>query len=981
MEFINRIDSVLKEYRDRNCLADREGQRKLTYRNLDELSGKAAVKLRALGIRKGDTVMIRIGRSSEYIAAEYGAVRMGAVAIPVLPSYPEARTEYIRKDAGVKLILTEAFFDDIDRYDFDADRAKPDCFDVDRGEEAAEERRFIFYTSGSTGVPKGVVYHDRAVLNAVERNLTETILKIKPFIYAASGSMSFTVSITEYYRSFAVGGFVHILSEETRTDILKVQDYYAAHEISMGFLSPRMLRVYRNRDPFLKIIGTGSERVVNTWSDEYVITNGYGQTETVGGFCVFRIDKPYENTPVGKPLPGVSIRIADENDRDVPDGEEGYIIATGYFPREYHNLPEQTAKTFRNLGNGLVEVHTGDMGKILPDGNLLFVNRKDWMLKVHGQRVEPGEIEVCMNETEGVSASVVKGFEQDDGSMLLCGFYTGDASGDAICAHLAEKLPHYMIPNVIMRMERFPVNANGKVDRMALEKPDLSVNRTVYEAPQNKTEAAICRAMEKVLEIPEIGRNDDFYLLGGNSMNAVALCSECGMEGFSPRHVLMGKTPAGMAAQYATGTGSLKPPLTHRETAEKEYPLTLSQKYNFYDCDKINETIDLMDWRAYYELDGTVDLPRLKKAIEDSLKAHAAYGIRFTPDRKVIRKDVFEAAVAEVTVSPDAFEAFRRNKAARKRDLLNDPMFDIEIIHVEEKTFLSVNMTHQVFDGASIALLYDEISDRYEGREPARAADGFDIFDVAAYEKALEGSVFRAEAEAYFDRQFAGLKEKPKGDTEEHLDSAVRTVIAADLSNAGKETFLKQAGVSEITYIQAAYFLALSKCLERDQLTCKILHSGRDETAYRDIHGSIARAVFVAADIDPDMRVRRFLDTLQDAYQKAVYYDVIPLPEMAEKYPGAEQEIYLNYRGNAGKGFHLGEKQFQFLPIGYFFTGKHIEALFNLQIDELPDGRLSVSAGAGFFTKEKTEKIVAAFEKALELILKEEKLGDILKGM
>ena len=102
---------------------------------------------------------------------------------------------------------------------------------------------------------------------------------------------------------------------------------------------------------------------------------------------------------------------------------------------------------------------------------------------------------------------------------------------------------------------------------------------------------------------------------------------------------------------------------------------------------------------------------------------------------------------------------------------------------------------------------------------------------------------------------------------------------------------------------------------------------------------------------------------------------------MAEKYPGAEQEIYLNYRGKAGKGFHLGEKQFQFLPIGYFFTGKHIEALFNLQIDELPDGRLSVSAGAGFFTKEKTEKIVAAFEKALELILKEEKLGDILKGM
>ena len=113
-----------------------------------------------------------------------------------------------------------------------------------------------------------------------------------------------------------------------------------------------------------------------------------------------------------------------------------------------------------------------DMGKILPDGNLLFVNRKDWMLKVHGQRVEPGEIEACMNETEGVSASVVRGFEQEDGSMLLCGFYTGDASRDSIRARLEEKLPRYMVPAVLVRLDRFPVNPNGKVDRMALEKPD-----------------------------------------------------------------------------------------------------------------------------------------------------------------------------------------------------------------------------------------------------------------------------------------------------------------------------------------------------------------------------------------------------------------------------------------------------------------------------------------------------------------------------
>lgn len=980
MSFVTRIDSALLEFSEKDCVADNEGTRTITYKQFNELSLKVAEKLKAVGINEGDSVIICMGRCHEYVAAEYGAMRMGAVAIPIIPSYPEARIEFIKNDSGAKLVISEDFFTDIDNYGVDIENIKVDYYGVDENEETEDKKRMIIYTSGSTGNPKGVIYRNKAISNALDRNVTEALLKIKPFVYGASATMSFTVTITEYYRCFAMGGLVHIISEDTRKDIVKVQDYYAEHNISMGFLSPRMLRVYKNKDKALKIIGTGSERVVNTFSEEYAITNSYGQTETVGGFCKFKIDKPYENTPVGKPMDSVSIKLIDDEGKEVPNGEEGFVVAIGNFPYEYNNLPEQTAKTFEKLENGLIAVHTGDRGKLLPDGNLLFVNRNDWMIKVHGQRVEPGEIEAVMNEAKGVTASVVKGFELEDGSMLLCGFYTGNADKEDVLKIVEGKLPHYMVPGILVQLDKFPVNPNGKVDRLALTKPDLATNQAEYVAPENELQEKICKAMEVVLSIGKIGINDDFYRLGGNSINAVLLGEESGIEGLSPQIIMRGKTPKGIAAQYEIYAENLKPELTKKYDVQSEYPLTLGQKYNFYDCESIGDTIDLMDLRAFYELDDTVEIEKLKKAIEDSLKAHKVYGINFNKENGTfIRNNNYDASVLEIDVEPDKFEEYRINKSTGKRDILNDRMYDIEVIHVGEKTFLYMNLSHQIFDGASIGLLFNEISDRYEGKTPL--AEEYDIFDVAMYEKEVKESSFYEKALEFFDSNFSNLEKKPEGDSMEHQDSAVRRLSTVDFDKIGKDDFLREAGISEITYIQGALSIALSKILEKEKLTYKVIHSGRDTGAYSTVHGSIARAVYVAADVNKDMTVKEYLNNLQDVYQDSVYYDVVPMCEMAEKYPEVESEIYLNFRGKSSGGFHLGNKTFEFLQIGYFYIGKHIEALLNFQIDELPDGRLSLNLGAGFFSKEKTENILNTFEKALELIVTCEKIDDVLKGL
>ena len=964
MGFIVRIDGALKKFCNESCLTDKEAKRTITYREFDELSGKVGLKLRSLGICEGEAVIIRIGRCYEYIAAEYGAVRSGAVAIPVLPSYPDARIDYIKKDSNAKLMITEKFFDDIDIFSFDAEGAAEDSFNVDQGEDAENKKRFIFYTSGSTGNPKGVIYRDKAVLGTVERNISEFMLKIKPFIYASSGSMSFTVSIAEYYRNFCIGGHIHILSEETRKDILKVQDYYAQNEISMGFLSPRMLKVYKNKDKALRMIGTGSERVVNTYSKEFTITNGYGQTETIGSFCRFVIDKPYENTPIGKPQSGITIKITDEEGNEVNQGEEGYIIATGNFPYEYNNLPEQTAKTFHRNEDGSVSVHTGDMGRILPDGNLLFVNRKDWMLKVHGQRVEPGEIEAVMNLVDGVTNSVVKGFEQEDGSMLLCGFYTGDADKETILKALNNKLPSYMVPGILVNIEKFPVNPNGKVDRLALEKPDLSLFREEYEAPSNELEEKLCKAMEEVLGIPNIGRNDDFFMLGGNSINSVILVDACNIKGLSVKHVMLGKTPKNIIDSFTNSTTATKPELNKTDKSKLKFEMTNAQKYQLNECDKIGCLIDMNDFRGFWKIEKGIDIEKLKQAVGDSFAESKGMNVSFDIDKKKMIKTDRKPVVEEITIKGEDFKTYRREKSKIKRDLLNDELYELSIIHCDDDDYLYININHLLYDESSLKNLLDEVKARYENDEFAK--EDIDIFDLSEYEQRIKNSDYYREAIDYHRGLYSRISTDNLPAKGEKQDHGAHRKVAPELSREAVEHFLKKSGVSEIIYLQAAFVLALSKTLMKSkELTYMTVYDGRIDPKYRAIKGVLAQSLYMYAEIDEQKTVKEFLDEIQNTYQTLSYYGSIDVVDMAETFPNIRNDIYLNFRGSMDIDFEIGGKKCKFENIGMFFDDYHVWTRLNFLVDYTQDRHYAVSCATGYYDENVLNSIIDEFEHML----------------
>jgi len=538
MNFLDDFQYVVRTYPQKAALADCNGERMTTYGELENLSRRIAAKLLKSGGMSGRAVMVCMGRKLEYIAAELGIMMAGAAFVPVLPEYPKERLSYIKEDCKAVEVIDDGWLSDIGTYEPIQPQAREDG-----------SRAMIIYTSGSTGYPKGIVHTMASLTQGVWRN--RRVMNVdENDVQAAGAPMSFVVLILEYFAVLSRGGCSHILPEETRKDVRLLEDYFAEKGITCAFISPQILRLFKNKSRTLKKVATGSERVSMLAGDGYELYNCYGSSETAATALSYKIEEPMENTPIGKPLDGLEIFLLDEDGREVTDGEEGEICIKGVLAESYLNLEEQTAKTFIRQEDGSVLLHTGDIGRRTPDGNYVYVNRKDWMVKINGQRVETGEIELRITSVPEVESAVVKAFEDENGQNYLCAYYVSaeELKLEQIRNYLRETLPDYMVPRFFKRLDSLPKNVNGKLDRTVLLPPGLDEYKTTYQEPKSHCEKRICQGFEKVLHCGRVGVNDDFFKLGGDSINVLKLAEFLSDIELAPELVLSGRVPAKIAA-------------------------------------------------------------------------------------------------------------------------------------------------------------------------------------------------------------------------------------------------------------------------------------------------------------------------------------------------------------------------------------------------------------------------------------------------
>ncbi|HKT03200.1 MAG TPA: amino acid adenylation domain-containing protein, partial [Rugosimonospora sp.] len=519
-----------------DAVAVSQGGRRMSYVELVDRARRTAGCLRARGVRRGDRVAVLLDPGPELLATLLGVWFAGAAYVPLDPGYPAERVGYVVADAGAAVAVTQPAY--AARFAgstvvMDADAAGRPLSRVDTG---GRDLAYVIYTSGSTGRPKGVMVEHEGVTNHVLWAAAELAGRGTGGAPLCS-SVAFDLVVPALWAPLACGQAVHV--PPAGTDLAGLGAWLAsAAPFSFVKLTPGHLEVLthqltadqaRSLAGVLVVageqFGTGLLSRWRALDPDTPVINEYGPTEASVGSTVYPVPAAPAGDwlPIGGALPNVTTYVLDAGLRPVPVGVVGelYVGGTGV-ARGYAGRPEQTARCFvpdpYRAEPGARMYRSGDLARVLPDGNVSFLGRVDGQVKVRGYRIEPGEIEAVLREHPGVRAAavLVDGAEQP----RLVAYVVSDVDGAELVAYCAARLPAYLVPAACVPVPAIPLNANGKVDRRAL--PEVAPAATAPAAPANPLEERIAGMLADLLGRP-VGADQDFFAAGGNSIHAIQL--------------------------------------------------------------------------------------------------------------------------------------------------------------------------------------------------------------------------------------------------------------------------------------------------------------------------------------------------------------------------------------------------------------------------------------------------------------------------
>jgi amino acid adenylation domain-containing protein len=545
------------------------GDRTLTYAQLNAQANQLAHYLRGIGVGQETLVGLCIDRSEKVFVAMLGIMKAGGTYIPMDPGYPPDRLALMLEDAQAPVLLFQGQETDLfpdyngQRVDLDAlwevilqqsDTNLPNV-------TTPENLIYIIYTSGSTGKPKGVMIPHRGFVNlmaamAAVPGLGEGDRFLSPT------SISFDMVGPELYLPLMCGAEVRMVSRAVATDGKRMAEVLRSSGATAMQATPATWRLLIQSgwegSPALTIICGGEamppDLVQPLLQRCKALWNFYGPTETTVWSTAYQITQATSSTPVGKPLANTQLYILDAQMQAVPVGHVGELliggdgVARGYLNRETLSGERFIPNPFRP---GERMYRTGDLARFRPDGQLDFLGRMDHQVKVRGYRIELGEIESGLVQHPAVRAAVVMAREDNPGDQRLVGYVTLESGATATMADLRRSLkqilPDYMVPTVVMALDRFPLSPNGKVDRKALPMPpaaerDLDGD---YVAAADNLEQQLVAIWEEVLQVKPLGINDSFFDLGGHSLLVVRLLDRL-------REVLHQDLPAAAVFQAPT---------------------------------------------------------------------------------------------------------------------------------------------------------------------------------------------------------------------------------------------------------------------------------------------------------------------------------------------------------------------------------------------------------------------------------------------
>ncbi|MBL0385640.1 amino acid adenylation domain-containing protein [Tumebacillus sp. ITR2] len=975
------------------------GDVRLTYQELNERANRLARFLRERGVVKDSRVGLCADHTPDMVVGVLAVLKAGGAYVPIDPAYPQDRIAYMMEDSGIELLLTQSKLaerlpDKTRRFLLDTEFETLTEFATDNLDLpiTPDDLVYVIYTSGSTGRPKGVLITHGGLMNYLTWAIDT---------YAQKGhgapvhsSLAFDLTVTSMYVPLLSGKRVVLAAGSMGVDALveamRQSPGYSLTKITPAHLQLLGMEAQSGGDAHTwnHVFVIGGEALtyesIAPWQQlapDTVLINEYGPTETVVGCCVYSVPRGEQaagTVPIGRPIANTQLYVLDRHFQPVPIGAVGELYISGYgVARGYLNRPELTAERFveNPFVPGTRMYKTGDLARYLSDGNLVYLGRLDDQVKIRGYRIELGEIETVLATHAQVKLAAVVVQDDGQGDKRLVGYYTTADGGPIptrdLRSFLKDTLPPHMVPAALVHLENMPLTVNGKIDRKALPALERTGTQEAVEAvPITQLELQVKAVWEAVLKREQVNVTDNFYEIGGHSVNAILITSRLKKAlqvDFQIRDIFQAPTVRELAtflgAKLRAEHGDELPALTH---VKRDQPLPLSyEQQRLWLSDQMQQDTQY-NVRFVWELEGPVQPGALEQSFLEIIRRHEALRTVFRlegtqPVQVILPEVAFQIERFDLRGLSDEQQQAQLDEHLQSIntpfDLAEGPMLRAKLLQRSEvRHVLHLCVHHIIGDGWSLDILARELTALYEayaeGRDVSLPEPRLTYADYAVWQRRLLEEGYLDGQLHYWQNKLAGAAplldlrpDFPRPAVQSVNGDTLRLQLPAGLQE-GLEAYSRQERATLFMTLLSAYNLVLSQRSGTDDILVGIPIANRHQEETQAVFGMFLNTLAIRSDLSGVETFRDLLASVRDSSHEAFSNQEVPFdrvieavnPERNTAYSPLVQ-VWFNHQNTPRREFELKGLTLRQQPV----AEEAVKFDFMLEALTETDGQLNVS--------------------------------------